>query len=48
MGPSTLDVLVNSLRSKFDAGFPRKLIGTVRGSGYIFIHHPAGRWSVMQ
>ncbi len=42
LGPSTLDVLVNSLRTKFDASYPRKLIGTVRGSGYIF-HHPAGQ-----
>jgi DNA-binding response OmpR family regulator len=36
VGPSTLDVLVNSLRAKFDAAYPRKLIGTVRGKGYIF------------
>jgi DNA-binding response OmpR family regulator len=36
VGPSTLDVLVNSLRAKFDGAYPRKLIGTVRGSGYIF------------
>jgi DNA-binding response OmpR family regulator len=43
VGPSTLDVLVNSLRAKFDAAYPRKLIGTVRGSGYIFICHPAGQ-----
>jgi DNA-binding response OmpR family regulator len=43
VGPSALDVLVNSLRAKLDAGYPRKLIGTVRGSGYIFICHPAGQ-----
>lgn len=36
VGPSTLDVLVNSLRAKFDAAYHNKLIGTVRGSGYIF------------
>lgn len=36
MGPSALDVLVNSLRAKFDAPHSKKLIGTVRGSGYIF------------
>lgn len=36
VGQSTLDVLVNSLRSKFDAAYPEKLIGTVRGSGYVF------------
>jgi DNA-binding response OmpR family regulator len=41
MGPSTLDVLVNALRTKFDAAYPRKLIGTVRGSGYIFQHRQA-------
>lgn len=34
--PSTLDVLVNSLRAKIDAPFRAKLIGTVRGCGYIF------------
>jgi len=33
---SALDVLVNSLRAKFDAPFRTRLIGTVRGSGYIF------------
>jgi DNA-binding response OmpR family regulator len=35
VGPGALDVLVNSLRNKIDAPFPRKLIGTVRRSGYI-------------
>jgi DNA-binding response OmpR family regulator len=36
VGPSALDVLVNSLRAKIDAPYTRKLIGTVRGSGYVF------------
>ena len=36
VGTSALDVLVNSLRAKIDAPFGDKLIGTVRGSGYIF------------
>lgn len=36
VGSSALDVLVNSLRCKLDAPYRRKLIGTVRGSGYIF------------
>ncbi len=36
VGPSALDVLVNSLRAKIDAPYGKKLIGTVRGSGYIF------------
>jgi len=31
----SLDVLVNSLRGKIDAPFPRKIIGTVRGAGYV-------------
>jgi DNA-binding response OmpR family regulator len=35
-GTGTLNVLVNSLRSKIDAPFRQKLIGTVRGSGYRF------------
>jgi DNA-binding response OmpR family regulator len=38
VGPGALDVLVNSLRSKVDAKFRDKLIGTVRRSGYIFRH----------
>jgi DNA-binding response OmpR family regulator len=37
VGATALDVLVNSLRAKIDAPFPNKLIGTVRGSGYILI-----------
>ena len=36
IGASALDVLVNSLRAKIDAPFPRSLIGTVRGTGYVF------------
>jgi DNA-binding response OmpR family regulator len=36
VGPSALEVLVNSLRAKLDAPYPTKLIGTLRGSGYIF------------
>jgi len=31
-----LDVLVNSLRAKIDAPFHKEVIGTVRGSGYLF------------
>lgn len=33
--PGALDVLVNSLRSKIDAGFKTKLLQTVRGTGYM-------------
>ena len=40
VGPSALDVLVNSLRAKFDVPFRNKLIGTVRGLGYIFKQDP--------
>jgi DNA-binding response OmpR family regulator len=40
VGASALDVLVNSLRSKFDVPFGKRLIGTVRGSGYIFNEDP--------
>jgi DNA-binding response OmpR family regulator len=36
VGPSALDVLVNSLRAKIDAQERTKLIGTVRGFGYVF------------
>jgi DNA-binding response OmpR family regulator len=35
VGPTALDVLVNSLRGKIDGPYPNKLIGTVRGWGYI-------------
>jgi DNA-binding response OmpR family regulator len=48
MGASTLDVLVNSLRAKFDAPYSKKLIGTVRGSGYIFHDDAAREGSVTQ
>jgi DNA-binding response OmpR family regulator len=33
-GPNALDVLVNSLRTKFDAPYPHKSILTARGVGY--------------
>jgi DNA-binding response OmpR family regulator len=36
VGASALDVLVNSLRAKIHAPFRKRLIGTVRGAGYIF------------
>jgi DNA-binding response OmpR family regulator len=36
VGGTALDVLVNSLRAKIDAPFKKRLIGTVRGSGYSF------------
>jgi DNA-binding response OmpR family regulator len=36
VGATALDVLMNSLRSKIDAPHGKKLIVTVRGSGYIF------------
>ena len=35
VGASALDVLVNALRSKFDAPFATNLICTVRGRGYM-------------
>lgn len=34
-GTNLIDVYVNHLRSKIDAGFDRKLIHTVRGVGYV-------------
>lgn len=34
--PNTLEFLVNSLRAKIDTPYSRKLIGTVRGAGYVF------------
>jgi DNA-binding response OmpR family regulator len=37
VGAGALDVLVNSLRVKIDNPFRTKLIGTVRGAGYVFI-----------
>jgi len=48
VGASALDVLVNSLRAKFDAPFPGKLIGTVRGSGYKFNRDAARQGSLVQ
>jgi DNA-binding response OmpR family regulator len=36
VGPTALDVLVNALRAKIDAPRSKRLIVTVRGSGYIF------------
>lgn len=36
VGLTALDVLVNALRAKIDGPYRNKLIGTVRGSGYIF------------
>jgi DNA-binding response OmpR family regulator len=36
VGANALDVLVNALRAKIDAPYRKKLISTVRGSGYIF------------
>ena len=41
VGPTALDVLVNSLRTKIDAPYANKLICTVRGRGYIFNKPPA-------
>ncbi len=35
VGQGALDVLVNALRGKIDAPFKRRLISTVRGSGYV-------------
>lgn len=36
VGSTALGVLVNTLRAKIDAPYRKKLIGTVRGSGFIF------------
>ncbi|MGD0831057.1 MAG: response regulator transcription factor [Terracidiphilus sp.] len=36
VGSTALDVLVNALRAKVDGPYRKKLIGTVRGSGYVF------------
>lgn len=48
VSPSMLDVLVNSLRAKFDAPYRSKLIGTVRGSGYRFAPDSTRGRRVMQ
>jgi DNA-binding response OmpR family regulator len=45
IGPGALDVLVSALRAKIDASSREKLIGTVRGSGYVFRHSAIGRKS---
>lgn len=34
-GTNLIDVYINHLRNKIDAGFPRKLLHTVRGVGYV-------------
>jgi len=34
-GSNVVEVYINYLRRKVDAPFPRKLIHTVRGTGYI-------------
>jgi DNA-binding response OmpR family regulator len=47
VGTSALDVLVNSLRSKIDAPFCKRLIGTVRGTGYVF-QEPVARAEISQ
>jgi DNA-binding response OmpR family regulator len=40
---SALDVLVSVLRTKLDGPFRTKLIGTVRGSGYVFMQTESAR-----
>ena len=34
-GTNLIDVYINHLRNKIDSGFPRKLLHTVRGVGYV-------------
>jgi len=34
-GTNIVDVVINRLRKKIDAGYPRKLVHTVRGVGYV-------------
>ena len=34
-GTNIVDVVINRLRKKVDAGYPRKLVHTVRGIGYV-------------
>ena len=34
-GTNIVDVVINRLRKKVDAGFPQKLVHTVRGVGYV-------------
>ncbi len=45
VSPGALDVLVNALRRKIDAPFNHKLIGTVRGEGYVLKHRAAAEGS---
>ncbi|MGB6692361.1 MAG: response regulator transcription factor [Terracidiphilus sp.] len=37
VGAGALDVLINALRNKIDARYEHKVIGTVRGSGYMLV-----------
>lgn len=46
VSPGALDVLVSTLRRKIDAPFKHKLIGTVRGEGYVLKVQPAAAGSV--
>jgi DNA-binding response OmpR family regulator len=46
VGENALDVLVNALRAKIDAPYSKKLIATVRGSGYIFKRDASDRKEV--
>jgi two-component system copper resistance phosphate regulon response regulator CusR len=41
-GTNIVDVVINHLRKKIDAGRDRKLIGTVRGVGYVVKSAEAG------
>ena len=34
-GPNVIDVYIRYLRKKIDAGYEKKLIHTVRGTGYV-------------
>ena len=38
-GTNTIDVHINSLRKKMDRGFPKQLIRTVVGMGYVLEEH---------
>jgi DNA-binding response OmpR family regulator len=46
VGHTALDVLMNSLRAKIDASYGRKLIITMRGSGYLFNRYQFARLDV--
>lgn len=48
IGQGALDVLVNSLRAKFDAPYRSKLIVTVRGSGYMLEQNAVVRMRAAQ